>query len=265
MTPEGVKSWHNCVFPSTRFATAHDNARPDAAPQGLAQVEPGHRGGVVCAALHPQLPERRRRRGRPTTPSSPTSRDARSPPPSSAASTSSRWQAVPPVLRRQRRRQAAQAARDRPAHRPADDPGGGVAGRGAAPRASRPATPRCASASSSLPAFQENGQFIGDQRYRQLLRMQTPPMRPDEFEDQVRRSIVAEKLQAALTGWMTVADSDVVDRVQEAQREGQGRGRQLPRRQVPRGDRRDRRRGREALRGPQGAATASARSARSAT
>jgi peptidyl-prolyl cis-trans isomerase D len=63
----------------------------------------------------------------------------------------------------------------------------------------------------ALPAFQENGQFIGDQRYRQLLRMQTPPMRPDEFEDQVRRSIVAEKLQAALTGWMTVADSDVVN------------------------------------------------------
>jgi peptidyl-prolyl cis-trans isomerase D len=63
----------------------------------------------------------------------------------------------------------------------------------------------------SLPAFQENGQFIGDQRYRQLLRMQSPPMRPDEFEDQVRRSVVVEKLQAALTGWMTVADQDVVD------------------------------------------------------
>jgi peptidyl-prolyl cis-trans isomerase D len=63
----------------------------------------------------------------------------------------------------------------------------------------------------SLPAFQENGQFIGDQRYRQLLRMQSPPMRPDEFEDQIRRSIVVEKLQAALTGWMTVADKDVAD------------------------------------------------------
>ena len=62
----------------------------------------------------------------------------------------------------------------------------------------------------ALPAFQENGQFIGDQRYRQLLRMQTPPMRPDEFEDQVRRSIVSEKLQAAVTGWVTVAESDVV-------------------------------------------------------
>jgi peptidyl-prolyl cis-trans isomerase D len=62
----------------------------------------------------------------------------------------------------------------------------------------------------ALPAFQENGQFIGDQRYLQLLRMQSPPLRPDEFEDQVRRSIIVEKLQAALTGWMTVADSDVV-------------------------------------------------------
>src|SRR5262249_14852367 len=62
----------------------------------------------------------------------------------------------------------------------------------------------------ALPAFQENGQFIGDQRYRALLRMQTPPMRPDEFEDQVRRSIISEKLQAALTAWITVDDSDVM-------------------------------------------------------
>src|SRR5215471_16153834 len=61
----------------------------------------------------------------------------------------------------------------------------------------------------TLPAFQENGQFIGDQRYRQILQMQQPPMRPSEFEDQVRRSIVTEKLQAALTGWITVSDEDV--------------------------------------------------------
>ena len=62
----------------------------------------------------------------------------------------------------------------------------------------------------ALPAFQDNGQFIGEARYLQLLRMQTPPMRADDFEDQVRRSIIAEKMQAALTGWMTVSDSDVV-------------------------------------------------------
>ena len=61
----------------------------------------------------------------------------------------------------------------------------------------------------SLPAFQENGQFIGDTRYRQLLAMQNPPMRPSDFEDQVRRGIVAEKLQAAVTGWITVSDADV--------------------------------------------------------
>ena len=47
----------------------------------------------------------------------------------------------------------------------------------------------------SLPAFQENGQFIGETRYRQLLNMQNPPLRPDEFEEQVRRGIVMEKLQ----------------------------------------------------------------------
>jgi peptidyl-prolyl cis-trans isomerase D len=61
----------------------------------------------------------------------------------------------------------------------------------------------------SLPAFQDNGQFIGDERYRQLLQMQNPPMRPSDFEDQVRRGIVAEKLQAAVTGWITVSDRDV--------------------------------------------------------
>jgi peptidyl-prolyl cis-trans isomerase D len=61
----------------------------------------------------------------------------------------------------------------------------------------------------SLPAFQENGQFIGDTRFRQLLGMQNPPMRPDEFEDSVRRSILTEKLQAALTGWVTVTNDEV--------------------------------------------------------
>ncbi len=61
----------------------------------------------------------------------------------------------------------------------------------------------------SLPAFQENGQFIGDVRYRQLLNMQNPPMRPDEFEEQVRRGITLEKLQAALTDWITVSNAEL--------------------------------------------------------
>jgi peptidyl-prolyl cis-trans isomerase D len=61
----------------------------------------------------------------------------------------------------------------------------------------------------ALPAFQENGQFIGDQRYRQLLQMQNPPMHPADFEDQVRRSITVEKLTGALTDWITVGDAEL--------------------------------------------------------
>ena len=61
----------------------------------------------------------------------------------------------------------------------------------------------------SLPAFQENGQFVGETRYRQVLDMQNPPLRPDEFEEQVRRGITMEKLQGALTDWITVSDQDV--------------------------------------------------------
>jgi peptidyl-prolyl cis-trans isomerase D len=61
----------------------------------------------------------------------------------------------------------------------------------------------------SLPAFQENGQFIGDARYRQLLQMSDPPRRPGEFEEEIRRSLTLGKLQGALTDWMTVSDAEV--------------------------------------------------------
>lgn len=60
-----------------------------------------------------------------------------------------------------------------------------------------------------MPGFQENGQFIGDARYRQILQMQRPPLRTSEFEDQLRRSLLAEKLQAAVTGWAHVTDAEV--------------------------------------------------------
>ena len=60
----------------------------------------------------------------------------------------------------------------------------------------------------ALPAFQENGRFL-QERYRQVLSMQNPPVRESEFEDQVRRSITVEKLQGALTDWITVNDTDV--------------------------------------------------------
>jgi peptidyl-prolyl cis-trans isomerase D len=61
----------------------------------------------------------------------------------------------------------------------------------------------------ALPMFQENGHFIGDERYRQYLQNFNPPLRPGEFEDEIRRNVTLEKLQGALTDWITVADADV--------------------------------------------------------
>ncbi len=61
----------------------------------------------------------------------------------------------------------------------------------------------------SLPAFMENGQFIGETRYRQLLSMQNPPLTTREFEEQLRQAILAEKLRTSVTGWMSVTDADV--------------------------------------------------------
>ncbi len=61
----------------------------------------------------------------------------------------------------------------------------------------------------AIPAFQEDGRFIGTQRYEQLLRMQNPPMGHEEFEDQVRRGITIEKLQGALTDWITLSDTEL--------------------------------------------------------
>src|SRR5690606_3139555 len=60
----------------------------------------------------------------------------------------------------------------------------------------------------AIPSFQENGQFIGFDRYRQMLQMQNPPIREADFEEQVRRSITMEKLQAAVTNWISISDAD---------------------------------------------------------
>lgn len=60
-----------------------------------------------------------------------------------------------------------------------------------------------------LPGLQENGQFIGEERYRALLRAQRPPLTHTEFEESLRRSIAIEKLQASLSEWITVPDPEV--------------------------------------------------------
>src|SRR5439155_11313061 len=59
----------------------------------------------------------------------------------------------------------------------------------------------------SYPAFQENGLFVGEQRYQQLLRMQR--MTPSEFETNVRRQLIVEKLRASITDWLSVPDADL--------------------------------------------------------
>lgn len=60
-----------------------------------------------------------------------------------------------------------------------------------------------------MPMFQENGVFIGEDRYRQLLDSSRPPTRADEFERDLRESLLAEKLQAAVTAWIRVTDAEV--------------------------------------------------------
>ncbi len=60
-----------------------------------------------------------------------------------------------------------------------------------------------------LPAFQENGQFVGAERYRQILEFNRPPMREADFEREFRKALRGEKLQAAVTDWVTVSDADV--------------------------------------------------------
>jgi peptidyl-prolyl cis-trans isomerase D len=60
----------------------------------------------------------------------------------------------------------------------------------------------------SIPAFQENGQFIGEQRYRQLLRLQRPPISASQFEEEIRNSVILDKMRATLTEWITVSDAE---------------------------------------------------------
>ncbi len=61
----------------------------------------------------------------------------------------------------------------------------------------------------AIPGLQENGQFIGEQRYRQLLAQQMPPMTPTDFEQSVRESLMLDKFRAGLTEWMTVSDAEL--------------------------------------------------------
>src|SRR3954462_12394746 len=61
----------------------------------------------------------------------------------------------------------------------------------------------------AVPAFQENGHFIGDARYQQLLRAQRPPLVPSDFEDGIRKTLVIEKLRATLTSWLSIPENEL--------------------------------------------------------
>ncbi len=61
----------------------------------------------------------------------------------------------------------------------------------------------------AIPGLQENGQFIGEARYEQLLRQQRPPMTKAQFEEGLRRSLMVDRLRAAITDWMAVSDQEL--------------------------------------------------------
>ena len=61
----------------------------------------------------------------------------------------------------------------------------------------------------AIPGLQEDGRFVGEARYELILRSQQPPMTKATFEDNLRRSLMMDKLRAALTDWMTVSDTEV--------------------------------------------------------
>jgi peptidyl-prolyl cis-trans isomerase D len=63
----------------------------------------------------------------------------------------------------------------------------------------------------AIPAFQENGRFIGEQRYRQMLQMNNPPLTTTDFENNLRRALLVEKLRNAVTGWMSITDGEVAE------------------------------------------------------
>jgi len=61
----------------------------------------------------------------------------------------------------------------------------------------------------AIPGLQENGKFVGEATYERILQSQNPPMTKSDFEENLRRSMMIDKLRAALTDWMAVSDSEI--------------------------------------------------------
>jgi peptidyl-prolyl cis-trans isomerase D len=61
----------------------------------------------------------------------------------------------------------------------------------------------------SLPSLQENGVFIGEERYVQLLSAQRPPVTAAQFEENLRGALAIDKLRTMVTGWLSISDAEV--------------------------------------------------------
>ena len=63
----------------------------------------------------------------------------------------------------------------------------------------------------TYPSFQEDGAFIGEARYRELLTFQNPPLTTVQFEEDIRNSLMLQRLQTAITDWIAVSDAEVAE------------------------------------------------------
>jgi peptidyl-prolyl cis-trans isomerase D len=62
----------------------------------------------------------------------------------------------------------------------------------------------------ALRLFQDgNGQFVGDQEYRQILLSLNPPLTVGQFEDDYRRDLALGRLRTAVTDWMGVSEDEL--------------------------------------------------------
>ena len=61
----------------------------------------------------------------------------------------------------------------------------------------------------TLPSLQIDGRFIGEEQYRTLLQRQSPPVSIDQFEEDIRKSILLQRLQTAITGWVSVSETEI--------------------------------------------------------
>ena len=105
----------------------------------------------------------------------------------------------------------------------------------------------------ALPGFQENGKFVGEQRYRQILQFQNPPMTTADFETQPAPR-AADRKAAQRADRLDVGERRRSRRrIPQAQRKGQARRRAGDGRGVQEPGHRHRRRDRGRLREVEGA------------